>query len=59
MVVLGILSTAALGGLEWRFRISFDPLLLLGAAAGFTALSGAVVSQVRLRSWRAPLAQKL
>lgn len=41
MVLLSLLFTAAFGGLEWRFRFSHDPLLLLGAAFGLTSLTGA------------------
>jgi 4-amino-4-deoxy-L-arabinose transferase-like glycosyltransferase len=36
MIALGLLATAAIGGLEWRYRFTFDPLLLLGASAGAT-----------------------
>jgi hypothetical protein len=47
MVLLGIGSTAAIGGMEWRYRFPFDPLLLLGAVAGAMALLRTACSWIR------------
>jgi hypothetical protein len=52
-VLLNVLATAALAGLEWRFRFALDPLLLLGAAAGATCLFGAAFRGAR-RAWVLP-----
>jgi hypothetical protein len=51
MATTGIVATAALGGLEWRYRFGFDPLLLVGAAAGATA-AVAALARVRQRRTR-------
>jgi hypothetical protein len=52
MATAGIVATAALGGLEWRYRFSFDPLLLVGAAAGATAAVAALASVRKRRTRR-------
>lgn len=54
MVPLGIFGTAATAGIEIRYRFGFDPVLLLGAAAGVTALFEMAVNLAR-QGHRAPL----
>jgi 4-amino-4-deoxy-L-arabinose transferase-like glycosyltransferase len=55
MVTLGILATAAIGGMEWRYRFGFDPLLLLGASAGLAPIGAGARSLVRGRRRRVRL----